>query len=611
MVKMKEKKEFVSEYSFHWGKMGKFLSIVLETGKQYPFLFVGVILTTSINALIAVLLPLAASNITSLLVSGSIGQSNTNIFLGLTMHWYSWIYVCLVIFGFLIIAEYLTDYSIGIFSARVEISQRNKILIALVNQDVDFFFDKVSGNILTRLVGDTQGLALGIQQFLTNIIYCVVMFIAATSILFIKGYSTIGWIAFVYIVIVIFIGILLFVKFRRKMIEMFDVKREIDTDMTDRISNITLIKSTGTEKFELERTEDQLHIYNKKGDSVVKWSASLNVWVSATVTFVTTLITIIAAVTAINGNGVEIFSTLPLALPMVSFMGLPVIMIVPTLRAASRAANCADRIGELTDPVPTILPNIDGPKIKKIDTIEFKNLNFAYPKKKDKIILPNINFKFEKGKSYAFVGETGSGKSTIGRLLLRYYEPQSGEIIINGKYPLNKLNLPSFLGKVGYVEQDPQIFFGNFIENVRYGKFDANEKQVISACKKAKLHDFIMSLPEGYQTILGQRGFLLSGGQKQRLVIARVFLKNPDLIILDEATSALDNIVEKEIQDQLDELIKGKTSITIAHRLSTIKNVDKIIVLGMDKGIIQEGNFKELINQEGHFQRLYRAGKVK
>lgn len=594
------------EMKFSWKKMRLFFEMIGTTVKKYPWLFGVMCFVTFADGAVSSFLPWVAALMTQTALTGQ-----EKIFLGMTMHWYSWAYVCVFVFLLLFVLEYTTNFTIGLFSIRLEINQRQDILVSLVNQDVDFFFDHVSGNILTRFVADTQSLGLGIQQFFTNILYIVGALISAIIILIIAR----QWFTLVfglsYIIVVLVISFYLFVLFRRALIRTYDFKREVDADLTDRISNITLIKSNGSEMYEINRLAALNERYNRIGDRMVLWSSILNFWLLMTINFAGTILTVALVIIGIkNNNMLSVASDLTLGLPLLSTMTLPIILLVPTLRAAARAANASSRISQLTKPQPKILPNHKGPIIDSINEIEFKNIKFAYPKKPKQIILPNTSLKFEKGKSYAFVGETGSGKSTIGRLLLRYYEPIDGEIIINNQHSLSKLHLKSYLDHVGYVEQDPQIFYGNVYDNIRYGNFNATNEEVIEAAKKAKLHDFVMTLPEGYETILGQRGFLLSGGQKQRLVIARLFLKNPDLIILDEATSALDNIVEKEIQAQLDELMMGRTSITIAHRLSTIERVDEIIVLGSGRGVVQRGTFRELVERPGIFQELYQAGKM-
>ena len=352
-------------------------------------------------------------------------------------------------------------------------------------------------------------------------------------------------IALGYLVIVLLVAFVIFVYFRRALIYMFDIKRDIDADMTDRINNITLVKSSGTEVEEIQRNVAENAVYSKKGNKQVILSVTLNTWIFIADSFLSTIILLIA-IGKYQTDSSQLASILVTFLPNLSMLSLPIIMMIKTLRAAARAANCADRIGQLTEPKPQILPNIEGKKVDEIRNIVFEEVSFAYPQDLNNIIIPPTTFTLEEGKSYAFVGETGSGKSTIGRLLLRLYDPTTGKVLINGVDDLKSLNLPDYLAKVGYVEQNPQMFYGNFWENISYGIFNASKEAIIAAAKKANLHDFIMSLPEAYETILGERGFLLSGGQKQRLVIARIFLKDPDLVILDEATSALDNIVEKK-----------------------------------------------------------------
>ncbi|AVN59144.1 ABC transporter ATP-binding protein [Mesoplasma florum] len=623
--KQLNKHGFDVNLEFSWKKMGIFMRQIFESAKENKLIFWAMCLFTMFDAIVATFLPVFATMMISAITKP--GAETLNFLaweVGLT-EWTAWLYITLAALVLLLLSEYVVNWSIAQFSLHVEINQRQKMLIRLAQQDVDFFFDHVSGNILTRLVGDTQSLAFGIQQFFTNIIYFLTGITMSVVIMLLSGLWYVAVILAVYMFLSIAIAVVIFIQSRRKLITAFDQKRDVDQDMTDRISNISLIKSSGLEEYEIERIEELNEKYNRAGDAAITWSAILTQWIQVTASLMMPMFVIIFCIMFAKESdlaaGIELLSVkMPLAQVLVSFVIGAIAMLIPTLRSATRAQNAAQRISELTDPIPTIKPNPEGPVIEKINSIAFENVQFAYPKKPEKTILPKMNIVFEKGKSYAFVGETGSGKSTVAKLLLRFYMPTEGKIMVEGKYKndesvskqshdLNEINLPAFLNKVGYVEQEPQILFGDFFENIRYAKFDATDEEIMKACKKANLHDFIISLKDGYNTILGQRGFLLSGGQKQRLVIARVFLKNPDFLILDEATSALDNIVEKEIQAELDKLMKGRTSVTIAHRLSTIKNVDQIIVLGANgKGIVQQGSYEELISTPGRFKKLYEAG---
>ncbi|MBQ4267647.1 MAG: ABC transporter ATP-binding protein [Clostridia bacterium] len=234
--------------------------------------------------------------------------------------------------------------------------------------------------------------------------------------------------------------------------------------------------------------------------------------------------------------------------------------------------------------------------------IELKNVTFSYDTEKGDV-LEHINLKVEKGENIAVVGPSGSGKTTLCSLLSRFYELKSGTITIDGK-DINQLNLKSLRNAIGVVQQDVYLFSGSVIENILYGCPDATREMAVEAAKKAGVHDFIETLPNGYDTYVGERGVMLSGGQKQRISIARVFVKNPPILVLDEATSALDNESEQYIKKSLSELTKGRTTFTIAHRLSTIRNASRIIVL-TEKGIEEQGNHEELINLGGIYKRLY------
>lgn len=219
-------------------------------------------------------------------------------------------------------------------------------------------------------------------------------------------------------------------------------------------------------------------------------------------------------------------------------------------------------------------------------------------------MLDHINIHIDAGRSIALVGPSGGGKTTICSLLPRFYDVDSGSITIDGK-DIRSLTLESLRQNIGIVQQDVYLFAGSIGENIAYGKPGATMEEIIDAAKKANIHEFILSLPQGYDTYVGERGARLSGGQKQRISIARVFLKDPKILILDEATSALDNESERHIQKSLEELAKNRTSITIAHRLSTIRGADEIIVIG-EKGIEERGTHEELLQLDNVYARYYR-----
>ncbi|ACD52840.1 thiamine ABC transporter permease [Clostridium botulinum] len=237
--------------------------------------------------------------------------------------------------------------------------------------------------------------------------------------------------------------------------------------------------------------------------------------------------------------------------------------------------------------------------------IEFKNVGFSYEGEK---VLDDFSINIESGKMLALVGHSGGGKTTICNLIPRFYDVMDGDILIDGK-SIYDVTLDSLRENIGIVQQEVFLFTGTIRDNILYGKTNASEEEIIKASKMANIHDFIESLPEGYDTYIGERGVKLSGGQKQRISIARVFLKNPSILILDEATSALDNTTEHIIQESLKKLCEGRTTIVVAHRLSTIQNADEIVVVG-NKGIIEKGSHDELMKLNGEYSKLQKIASI-
>lgn len=259
------------------------------------------------------------------------------------------------------------------------------------------------------------------------------------------------------------------------------------------------------------------------------------------------------------------------------------------------------RYAALLDTEPDIADRpgaVDAPTLQ--GDISYRDVTFGYSG--ERAVLKNINLDIAAGQTIAFVGPSGAGKTTLCSLLPRFYDVESGAITIDG-LDIRDMRLASLRGQIGIVQQDVFLFGGTIRENIAYGRLDAVESEIVEAARRARLHELIASLPEGLDTIIGERGVKLSGGQKQRLAIARMFLKNPTILILDEATSALDTQTEREIQQSLAELAHGRTTLVIAHRLATIRNADRIVVVA-DTGIVEQGPHDELVARGGAYSRL-------
>lgn len=376
---------------------------------------------------------------------------------------------------------------------------------------------------------------------------------------------------------------------------------DINAQVEDTLAGIRVVKSFTNEEIEKTKFSLENDHFLKSREKGYKAEAYFFDGLIAFTQLMTIAIVIFGSVSIVKGS-------LNLA-DLLTFLLYIVILIEPIrslgnfIRLYNEGITGFNRFMEVLEVEPDIQDASNAHEASHIQgEIEFKNVSFKYKEDYDHV-LRNISLKINVGEYVALVGPSGAGKTTLCSLIPRFYEVNEGKVLVDGQ-DIKQLKAKSLRKSIGFVQQDVYLFSGTVFENIRYGKLDATEEEIIMAAKQANAHDFIMTLPQGYATDIGQRGVKLSGGQKQRLSIARVFLKNPPIIIFDEATSALDNESERAVQNSLERLIKNRTTLVIAHRLSTIRNADRILVL-TDNGIEEQGTHEELIALKGTYANLY------
>ncbi|HEY8395781.1 MAG TPA: ABC transporter ATP-binding protein, partial [Bacilli bacterium] len=416
------------------------------------------------------------------------------------------------------------------------------------------------------------------------------------------------------VIVFVFLFMLIFYSLsrRKKMLATFrsvrNVQGELNAEVESSLSGIRLTKAFTNEEYEQKKFEKINRKYRKARSSVFR---EIGLFGSGNDFFIslTNLAVLIFGGYFTYKKYID-YVDLTQYFLFVNFLIKPIQRLINSMEQLQQGFSGMEKFMKIMEIEPSIVQKPDA--IVKEDIkgeIEFKNVSFRY-KHEDNAeqILNNFSLKIPAGKKIALVGETGVGKTTISKLIPRFYDVSSGEVLVDG-INVKDYDLYNLRNAIGTVQQDVFIFWGTIKENILYGKPDATDEEVIEAAKKAQIHDFIMSLDDGYDTLTGERGVRLSGGQQQRISIARLFLKNPKILILDEATSSLDNITENMVQEAFSELAKGKTTIMIAHRLTTIRNADEIIVVGKE-GIIERGTHQELLEKNGYYAKMYMASMV-
>ena len=517
---------------------------------------------------------------------------------------------CAIIYIILRVIDTVANYymaSVGhIMGTKIETDMRHDLFAHLQKLSFSYYDNTKVGTLMSRITNDLfdvtefahhcpeEFFIAGIKIVCSFILLCT-MSVPLTLIIF----------------AVIPVMIVTLMYFRRRMKKNFAESRkqigELNSQVEDSLLGIRVVKSFAREDLEQGKFDNGNKDYLRLKTERYRIMAS---FMSSTRLFDGIMYIIVVAIGAL-------FMLMPAENPasITPADYVAYLMFVTTLLTSIRrivefaeqfqqGMSGIERFAEVMDTEPDIIDSKNAVKLEDVKgEVEFADVSFHY-ETESKNVLTHLNLKVKAGESIALVGPSGGGKTTLCSLIPRFYEASSGAILVDGK-DIKDVTMASLRDNIGVVQQDVYLFSGSVRENIAYGKEGATEEEIIEAAKLAGAHEFISSLPEGYDTYVGERGVKLSGGQKQRISIARLFLKNPPILILDEATSALDNESEKLVQESLEKLAQGRTTFTIAHRLTTIRNADRILVL-TENGIEESGTHAELIEKGGLYSELYK-----
>ena len=489
-----------------------------------------------------------------------------------------------------------------IMGAKIEHDMRNEIFEHYQKLSFTFFDNQKVGQLLSRVTTDLFDISELLHHGPEDVVISVIKFVGSFVILS-QINLTLTLITFAFVPVIAIYAFVL----NKKMKVAFKTNRariaDINSQIEDSLSGVRAVKSFGNETIEMEkfRSGNERFVESKRRSY---WYMG---WYNSGLGALTTLVSIVVLIA-----GTALITTQRMAVAdLVTFLLYinnftePVKKLINFTEQFQNGYTGYERFLEIMDVEPDITDAEDAVSVDTVKgEIEFDDVSFKYEAKQDSV-LSHINLKVDAGEYVAIVGSSGGGKTTLCSLIPRFYDVDAGKILLDGQ-DIRKIRLKDLRRQIGIVQQDVYLFAENIMENIRSGRPDATDEEVIRAAKLANADTFISQLPDGYLTDIGQRGVKLSGGQKQRLSIARVFLKNPAILIFDEATSALDNESEKIVQDSMEQLAKGRTTFVIAHRLSTIRNAGRILVLTAN-GIEEEGTHEELLAKGGAYAKLYHS----